>query len=269
MFSAQGAFLLAIYKYLKKENKMPRVDSGYLYNNKYKNLVKYIFIFLSFVFSFFFLFSIYQIIQNDYILEHLDVLKSIIYLSAFIGAIILFIGKVISQVRNIWLEELERKIILQNLSEKEIVKEFIDKFVGKDVTQWLKEIKDEAKVITNSFVMYYEKFTKEYDNLDKKENDLIKRIIKIKTFIKNIIELKENVLNKNIEKYKNNTEKIKYFLQQGPLSDEEELIINEYIRDREKEYEVLSDKHSKINAMTEELKKYVNDAEKLAESKDK
>jgi hypothetical protein len=253
----------------KKENKMPRMDSGYLYIKKHKNPVKYIFIFLSFVFSFFFLFSIYQMIQNDYILDHLSVLKSIIYLSVFIGAIILFIGNRISQIRNIWLEELERKIMLQNLDEKEIVKEFIDKFIGKDIAQWLKEIEDETKEITNRLLKYYDKFNKEYDNLDKKENDLTKRIIKIKTFLKNIVRLNKNVFNKNMEKYKNNVEKIKYFLKQGPLSDEEQLIINEYIRNREKEAKVLSDKDSKIKAIIEELEKYVSDTEKLAESRDK
>jgi len=253
----------------KKENKMPRMDLGYLYIKKRKNPFKYIFIFLCFVFSFFFLFSIYQMIQNDYILDHLSVLQSIIYLSVFIGAIISFIGNRISQIRNIWLEGLERKIMLQNLSEKEIVKEFIDKFVGKDITQWLKEIKDETKEITNRFIKYYDKFTKEYDNLDKKENNLNKRIIKIKAFLKNIIELNKNVLEKNLEKYKNNTEKIKYFLKQGPISDEEKLIINEYSRNREKESKVLFDNNSKIKAMIEELEKYVTDTEKLAESKDK
>jgi len=253
----------------KKENKMPRMDSGYLYIRKHKNPVKYIFIFLSFVFSFFFLFSIYQMIQNDYILEHLSVLKSIIYLSVFIGAIILFIGNRISQIRNIWLEGLERKIMLQNLDEKEIVKEFKDKFIDKDITQWLKETDDEAKEITNIFIEYYDKYNKEYANLEKKENDLIKRIIKIKTFLKNTIELRKNVFDKNIKKYKNNTERIKYFLKQGPLSDEEELIIKEYVRNKEKESKVLLDKDSKIKAMIEKLEKYVNDTEKLAESKDK
>ena len=253
----------------KKENKVPRIDSGYFYIKKGKNPLKFIFILLCFVFSFFFLFSIYQMIQNDYILEHLSVLQSIIYLSVFIVAIILFIGSRISQIRNTWLEELERKIMLQNLGGKEIVKEFIDKFIGKDITQWLKEIEDESKEISNEFFKYCDKFAKEYDNLDKKENDLIKRIIKIKTFLKNIIELRKNVLNKNIEKFKNNTEKIKYFLKQGPLGDEEELIINEYIRNREKEGKVLSDEISKIGTKIEELEKYVSDTEKLAELKDK
>jgi len=47
------------------------------------------------------------------------------------------------------------------------------------------------------------------------------------------------------------------------------VIINEYIRNREKDGKVLSDKISKIEIMIEELEKYVSDTEKLAESKDK
>jgi len=252
----------------KKENKMPRIDSGYLYNKKRKNPLKYIYILLCFAFSFFFLFSIYQVIQNDYILKYLSALKSAIYLILFIGAIIVFIGNCISQIRNIWLEELERKIMLQNLSEKEIVTEFIDKFVGKDITQWLKEIEDETKEITTRVIKYFNKFNTEYDNLNRKENDLNKRIMKAETILKNIFEIRKNFLNKDVEKYKNNSEKINYLLKQGPLSDEEELIISEYIRNRKKEGEVLFDVASKIKAKIEELEKYVNDTKKLAESED-
>ncbi|MHA1659026.1 MAG: hypothetical protein ACTSUT_07870 [Promethearchaeota archaeon] len=252
----------------KKEDKLPRFDSGYLYIIKGKNPLKYTYVFLGLVFSYFFLFSIYQIKQNYYILNYLSILESGFYLIVFIIAIIWLMVNNVGLAKNTWLEELERKIMLQNLSEKEIIKEFRDKFIGKDITQWLKEIEDESKEITNRFIKYFDKYAKEYNNLDKKENDLIKRITKIKTFLKNMIELRKNVFNKNIEKYKNNTEKIKYFLKQGPLGDEEEVIINEYIRNREKEGKVLSDKISKIETMIEELEKYVSDTEKLAESKD-
>ena len=253
----------------KKENKMPRIDSGYLYDTKSKNLIKYIYLFICLVLSFSFLFSIYQIMQNYYILNHLIVLKLVIYLSAFTGAIILFIGNFIILMGSRWLEEFERKIMIQNLNEKEIVKEFIDKFVGKDITQWLREIEDETKEIITRFIKLYDKFNKEYDSLDKKEKDLNKRIMKAKTILKALTEIGKNVSHKDVEKYRENTEKINYFLKQGSLSDEEELIISEFNRNRIDEGEVLIDADSKIETRIKELEKYVNDIEKLAELKNK
>lgn len=245
----------------KKENIMPRIDSGFLYIKKFVNPFKYIFIFLCFVFSIFFLFSIYQMIQNDYILGHLNVLQSMIYLVVFIGAIILLIGNRISQTRNIWLEELERKIMIQNLSEKEIAKEFLDNFIGKDITQWLKEIEDETKEITNKLVECFDKITKEYDNLNKKENDLNKRNIEIDTFLGSMNELIKNKLDKNMEKYENNIKKINYFLKQGPLNDEEKSIMNEYLHNKGKMCKVLYGKKYRIIAMLGELRKTVTDTE--------
>lgn len=256
--------------FTKKENNMPRIDSGYLYNNpKHINLVKNIYLFFCLVLSLSLAFSIYQIMQNYNILNYLIILKLVFYLITFIGAIILLVFNIIILIRNIGLEDFERKIMLQNLSENEIVKEFIDKFVGKDITQWLKEIEDETKEITTRFIKLYDKFNKEIDSLDKNEKDLNKRIMKAETILKNITERGKNVSKKDIEKFKNNTEKIDYFLKQGPLSDEEELIISEFNRNRKKDGEVLFDADYKIKTGIKKLGKYVNDIKKLADLKDK
>jgi len=255
--------------FTKKENNMPRIDSGYLYNPKHINLVKNIFLFFCIVLSLSLAFSIYQIMQNYNILNYLIILKLVFYLSTFIGAIILLASNIIILIRNIRLEDFERKIMLQNLGAKEIVKEFIDKFVGKDITQWLKEIEDETKEITTRFIKIYDKFNKEIDSLDKKEKDLNKKITKAETILKNITERGKNISKKDIEKFKNNTEKIDYFLKQGPLCDEEELIVSEFSRNRKKESEVFFDADYKIKTGIKKLGKYVNDIKKLAESKDK
>ena len=252
----------------KKDNKMPRIDSGYFYIKKGKNPLKYIFIFLCFVFSFFFLFSIYQVIQNGYILKHLSVLKSIIYLSVFIGAIILFTGNHISQVRNIWLEELERKIMLQNLGEKGIIKAFMDEFVGKDVTQWLKEIEDKTKEEKTRVMKLFNKLKKECNSLNPKEKDLIKRIKKAENIIKSFNEL-DNCLNKHINKFSNDTDKVRHFLKQGPLSDEEELLIEEFTRTRNKDNKMILDMTSKKGTWIEEFRKYNNTTKKLVKAKEK
>lgn len=256
--------------FTKKENSMPRIDSGYLYNNpKHINIVKNIYLFFCLVLSLSLAFSIYQIMQNYNILNYLIILKLVFYLSTSIGAIILLVSNIIILIRNIGLEDFERKIMLQNLGEKEIVKQFTDMFIGKDIIQWLKEIKEETKEITTRIIKLFDKFNKECDSLNKGEEDLNKRIMKARAVINNFTEMRKNFSNKDVEKYESNTEKIDYFLKQSPLSDEEGLIISEFNRNRKKEFEVIFDMDSKIETRIKELEKYVTDTEKLAKSKDK
>jgi hypothetical protein len=251
---------------VKKENKMPRIDSGYYYNTKRKNPLKHVFVFLCLVLLLSFLFSIYQIKQNYYILDHLSVLKSVIYLIVLIGAIILFIGNCMVQTKNRWLEGFERKIMLQNLDEKEIAKAFIDEFVGKDIAQWLKEIEDDTKEEKTRITKLYNALEKECNSLDQKEKNLNKRIMKEKNIIKKFNEL-DNCLDKHIEKFSNNTNKVSHFLKQGPLSDEEDLSIREFIRTRNKDNKILLDMNFKKRTRIKEFNKYVNVTKKLIKLK--
>ncbi len=252
----------------KKEDKMPRVDLGYFYNSKRKNSFKKIYIVLSIGLLSFFLFSIYQIIQNDYFFNYISVLESAIYLGTLIGVISVLIGKSIIQAKNRWVEEFERKIMLQNLDEKEIVKAFIDEFVGKDIIQWLSEIKDETKEEKIRVIKFFDKLEKEVNSLNPKEKDLNKRIIKAENILKKFKEL-DNCLDEHIEKFSNNTDKVNHFLQQGPLSDEEELLIREFKRTRNKDNKFLKELISKKGTLIERLRKYNNVTERLDKSKDK
>lgn len=252
----------------KKEDKMPRVDSGYLYNSKHKNSLKKIYIVLSIGLLSFFLFSIYQIIQNDYFFNYISVLESAIYLGTFIGVIIVLIGKSVIQAKNRWVEEFERKIMLQNLDEKEIVKAFIDEFVGKDILRWLSEIKDETEEEKIRVIKFFDKLEKEVNSLNPKEKDLNKRIIKEENILKKFKEL-DNCLDEHIEKFSNNTDKVNHFLQQGPLSDEEELLIREFKRTRNKDNKFLKELISKKGTLIERLDKYNNVTKRLVKSKEK
>lgn len=252
----------------KKDKKMPRIDSGYYYTTKYKNPHKPKAVFLCLVLLSTLLFSIYQIKQNYYILDHLSVLKSVIYLILFIGAIILFIGNSIIHMKNRWLEEFERKIMLQNLDEKEIVKEFIDKFVGKDIAQWLKEIEDETKKGNTRTMRLYNEFEKKINNLNQKEKDLNKRIM-IQKNLSKLAKVTINCFTKYSEKYENNAEKINHFLKQGPLSNEEDLLIKEYIRYLEKKHKTQLDIIPRLTTLDKEVEKYVDATNELKKKKDK
>jgi hypothetical protein len=112
-----------------KGDKIPKIDFGMYYSVKDKYSIKYIFGFACLTLLCFLIFSVFQIMQSNYILNNLDLIKSSIYLSGFIASLILLSYQLISNMRNEWLEQFERKIILENLSEEEIVKIFINEFI--------------------------------------------------------------------------------------------------------------------------------------------
>ena len=93
-----------------KDSKMPNVDFGVLYSTKDKNLIKYLYGFTCLVLLCFLILSVYQIIQSNYILNHLNLIKSSIYLSVLIASTILFSYQLTLNMRYEWVEQFERKI---------------------------------------------------------------------------------------------------------------------------------------------------------------
>lgn len=273
-FSINGAIEIFAKMILKKivdtkDSKMPKIDYGFYHSTKYTNPIKYIIGFLCLILFCMFIWSIYQVIQNNYILNHLDLIKSSFYISILIATVHLFIYQFIWIMKFEWLEQFERKIMLKNLSEKEIVNAFIEEFAGKDVIQWLKEIEDETKEEKTRIIRLYNKLEKECNSLNQREKDLNRRFVKAKNLLKKFNELTKNRLSKHLEKFSNNIGKVEHFLKQGPLSDEEYLLIREFIRTRRKDNKITFDMQSKINTRIKELGKYVNDTIKLAELKNK
>jgi len=169
-----------------------------------------------------------------------------------------------------WLEKFERKIMIHNLSEKEILKEFKDKFVGKDITQWLDEMKNETFKITVRLKKYFKKSIELYNNinLDAEEKDLNRKLKKIENNI-----IKDNEIGKNIDNdiatYENYQKQIDYLLKQGPLSDEEELIISEFNRDEAKSLKELKKLSLKRKNGSQEIYKYIIKLKKEVELEDK
>jgi len=253
---------------VKKDKKMPKVDFGVYYSTKDKNPIKYFYGFTCLVLLCFLILSVYQIIQSNYILNHLDLIKSSIYLSILIASAILFSYQLNLNMKYDWLEQFERNIILKNLNEKEIVKIFLNEFIGKDVLQWLNEIEDETKEEMNKSIKLYNKLEKEFSRLNQKEEDLNKRVIKAEEILKSF-----TILNNSTKKlssiFSNNNDKLKHFLKQGPISGEEDLLIRTIINARTKESKKILDLASKIEIKIKEFKKYINTTKESKALKDK
>ncbi len=242
-----------------RDSKMPKIDFGiYYHKTKITNIVKIFNGFLSLILFFLLAFSIAQIIQNNYLLANLDLLKSSFYIIVLIATTYLFILQIIWSMKFDWLEQFEKKIMLRNFSEKEIVKEFIEEFAGKDVIQWLNEIKNETLKITVRLKKYFKKSIelKNDLDLDAEEKDLNRNLKKIANIL-----IKDNEIGKNIDNdigaYEIYLKKIKYLLKQGPLSGEEELIIKEFEKDAVKNMKKIKDLSLKRTNKSQEIYKYV------------
>lgn len=239
-----------------KGDKIPKIDFGMYYSVKDKYPIKYIFGFACLTLLCFLIFSVFQIMQSNYILNNLDLIKSSIYLSGFIASLILLSYQLISNMRNEWLEQFERKIILENLSEEEIVKIFINEFIGKDVIQWLKEIEDDTKEEKDSIIKLYNNLNNEFNDLRQEKKDLNKIVIK-ENILKNAKEIINCIKEQRI-KFNNNSDKVKLFLKQGPISVEENIFIEAIINARDKYNESLLKMNTEIEIMVIELEKYIN-----------
>jgi len=240
-----------------KDNKMPKVDFGTYYSTKDKNPIKYMYGFTCLVLLCFLILSVYQIIQSNYILDHLDLIKSSIYLSILIASTTLFSYQLTLNMRYEWVEQFERKIILKNLNEEEIEKIFINEFIGKDVLQWLKEIEDETKEEKTIIREAYTKFENEFSNLRQEEKDLNKKSIQAEIIIKKLGKL-VNRFKELQDKFINANKKLEYFLKQGPFSDEEYLLVRKISHTNAKDYKSLLDMNPKLEKKLKEVKEFVN-----------
>ena len=117
-------------------------------------------------------------------------------------------------------------------------------------------------------IRLYNKFEKEINSLNQKEKDLNKRIKKAKNIYK-IVEIMTSRYSKYKENFEKNADKIKYFLNQGPLNGEEYLLIKEYIQSMGERNKNLLDINLKTTTITKKVEKYVNETKKLEKSKDK
>jgi len=106
------------------------------------------------------------------------------------------------------------------------------------------------------------------NNLNQKEKDLNKRIM-IQKNLSKLTKVTMNYFIKYREKYENNAEKINHFLKQGPLSNEENLLIKEYIRHLEKEHKTQLDIITRVTTLVKEVEKYVDATNKLKKKKGK
>lgn len=238
------------------KDKTLKIDSGINYDIKNKKRIKCLYkIFMIVTFILFIIYSVYPIFHNNYILNHLDLMKSSIYLSLFIPFLILFSYLLNSNKRSEWLEQFEKRIILENISEEKIEEIFLNEFVGKDIIQWLKEIGNDIKEENDRIIKHLNEFKNEFNELKQEEKDLNEEIIKAKIILNTFTERMNPLKTKN--KFSNITDKLMNFFKQGLMNEEEYLYFNSIAKDNK----IMFNTFVEVNIMIDEVKTYIKDAE--------
>lgn len=86
------------------------------------------------------MYSWIDLIRSSNIIQTPFLIKISIELTVFIFLIFMFIQKFISSKHNLFLENLERRIIVENLTSDEIKKIFVREFLGETTRDWINEI---------------------------------------------------------------------------------------------------------------------------------
>ena len=90
-------------------------------------------------------------IRNTSILLQIDIVKLSFEIILCSFLIICLLGRLAGLLRQQFLETLERRIVLENLTSDEIKSIFIREFLGETTKEWIKKIEDQINVVYSSF----------------------------------------------------------------------------------------------------------------------
>ncbi|WP_040760800.1 hypothetical protein [Ruminiclostridium cellobioparum] len=146
-----------------KKNGYPRVEfSSTILSRNYKS-TKIIARIVSLSFCIILIFQLKGIYNNLWINNN-DTLTIKISLQLFgvLFSILIFFNKYIQSIRDSWLKNFEKRIIIEELTSEEIKRIFIDDYIGKTTLNWLKGYSDDVEerltIFLNSVKELNEKF---------------------------------------------------------------------------------------------------------------
>jgi hypothetical protein len=187
-------------------------------------------------------FHILNISDNIYLLKlSLNIL--ILFLSIFVYYFIY-----LDSIRYEWLEEFERRIIMEDLSSSQICELFIKEFVGRDIYSFLNSI--DSQIITRyaDFINTIDEFNTHYNNAVNNDIDVqVKYVININDITSKYFVKVTDAIDSYLDFSEQQAKCIKSFQMQGPFSSDEINIINIFI-DR------LNNRYDSVRAKYDEAK---------------
>jgi hypothetical protein len=150
------------------------------------------------------------------VLKHMDILKASIEITLVLYVSLFLVAQLVEYLLESFLTDLERRIIVDNLSPEEIRETMVNEFLGPTLSEWLYRME-------TILSMKYNSITSELSNIDKKCKH------KIAGRKKGIYDAAKKAYNEYADLSKNNLQKLQYLYEKGPLSESAKKIFAEVV----------------------------------------
>nr|QNO50033.1 hypothetical protein MMAJBCMK_00016 [Methanosarcinales archaeon ANME-2c ERB4] len=205
------------------------------------NKVNTIFFVVAFILFSVSIFSITDIEKNIHVLNNIGIIKLTLYIGISVFILLTLIGLAANRIEYDWIENLERKIMIEDLKAEEIRSIFVKEFLGETVMQWLNTIQSEMDTGFNNHIAEIKNAMAELENARKhieqirsvytqNEDEIVEGLKEVSDKIASI-ENSINASKNSINVISKNIEKIELIRYRGPLTDDEQIILDIIIKE--------------------------------------
>jgi hypothetical protein len=231
------------------------------------------------------IFSIADIEKNIHVLNNIGIIKLTLYIGTSVFILLTLLAA--NRMEYDWIENLERRIMIEDLKAEEIRSIFVKEFLGETVMQWLNTIQSEMDTGINNHIAEIKNARAEIENARKhldqirsiytrNEDEIMGRLEEVSnkvTSIENSTAAAENSVvaaENSIGAIDKNIEKIELLTgYRGPLTDDEQCILDIIIKEfenKEKERKSEADKlESELDNFKLESDKFKLELDKFAD----
>ncbi len=196
--------------------------------------------------------GIIHLFRHTVILNHIYILKASIEITLFLYILLFLVAQLVEYLQESFLTDLERRIIVDNLSPEEIRESLVNEFLGPTVSEWLYRMKTELGM--------------KYDSTKKVIQDCEKELLELrkidKSYKHEIEGRKKEIHDATTKAYKeylnlskNNFQKLRFLHDQRAFSDSAKDIFSEVLdkieeqgKEAEQLYKKIKELHNNIQS---------------------
>lgn len=180
---------------------------------------------------------------QNLILTNIQLIKLSTMFVTILVALLIYFKQFSIKVKFSWLEILERRIIVEELSSKEIRSLFVKEFLGETALDWINSIQDELNKKYKDFITVFDEAEKEIASLEQIDKQYT---FEIKGRITDICQKLNNV-HEEFNKYSlAKIEQIEVLMKQSPLNSNESLALKAITSEWKEQSKQIRTMHDKI-----------------------
>lgn len=237
-----------------KSQDLPELATDPLRSSKYKMVYDSAFACLSLGYAYLIIISLSDAALKTDIIQNIGCYKFAFELSALIILLVLLLFQLADSVKHNFLESLERKIILENLSPDRIKAIFIQEYLGETTKEWVEKVQSELQ---DKFKKAMEAFPSALDELNNIKSIDSEYIHEIKGRKELICIKYRKVLDEYFETSRNYLSQVRHLMNQSAFAYNDKYLLDQLIVDWEKYLDQIKDNKIKMG----ELCKSIGDGE--------